>query len=86
MRSISKTLITFFQSETFLKMATMEFERHLRKEAGGESIFVSKTTCLEERKERNELIKQCWTGTNIDFLSDKFGLTRQQIYRILKKK
>jgi Mor family transcriptional regulator len=86
MKSISKTLVTFFQSETFLKMATMEFERHLRKEAGGESIFVSKTTCLEERRERNELIRECFTGNNVDFLSEKFGLTRRHIRRICKKK
>lgn len=77
------------RSEAFLNvletLVATELERQLRAEAGGEHIYITKTTCLQERAERDELIRHCFTGNNVPFLSKKFGLGRQQIYRILKK-
>ncbi len=78
------------RSESFLQvleqLVAVEMERQLRAEAGGENIYISKTTCMKERAERDALIRDCFTGDNVKFLSEKFGLTSQQIYRILKKR
>lgn len=77
------------RSENFLnvleQLVATEMERQLRAEAGGGSIYITKTTSKQERAERDELIRQCFTGSNVPFLSKKFGLNRAQIYRILKK-
>ncbi len=76
------------RSESFLnaleELMAVGIEQQLRAEAGGESIYISKTTCKQERDERDELIRRCFTGNNVDFLSKKFGLGRAQIYRIVK--
>ena len=78
------------RSDAFLntleQLVATEMERQLRAAAGGENIYISKTTCMEERAERDELIRRCFTGNNVKFLSEKFGLTTQHIYRILKKR
>jgi Mor family transcriptional regulator len=78
------------RSESFLKvleqLVAVEMERQLRAEAAGENIYISKTTCMQERAERDALIRDCFTGDNIKFLSGKFGLTTQHVYRILKKR
>lgn len=78
------------RSDSFLnvleELVAVEMERQLRAEAGGESIYISKTTCAQERAERDDLIRSCFTGDNVPFLSKKFGLTTQHVYRILKKR
>lgn len=71
--------------DTFCTLVAVELERQLRTESGGESIYISKTSCAAERQERDLLIWSCFTGNNIDYLSKRFGLTPQHIRRICKK-
>ena len=72
--------------DTFSALVAVEMERQLREECAGENIYITKTTCASERNERDKLIQACFTGNNIDSLSQRFGLTPQHIRRICKKK
>lgn len=87
---IHRAAARLVRSESFLQvleqLVAVEMERQLRAEAGGENIYISKTTCMAERAERDALIRECFSGDNVDFLVKRFGLTSQHIYRILKKR
>jgi Mor family transcriptional regulator len=72
--------------QTFTELVAVEMERQLRAEAGGENIYVAKTTSMVERRERDRLIRECFTGSNINFLAGRFGLSPQHIRRIVAKK
>lgn len=67
------------------QLVAVGMEKQLRAHCGGESIYITKTTCAAERKERDKLIRECFSGNNIDFLASKFGLHPRQIRRICKK-
>lgn len=53
---------------------------------GGLNIYIPKIDCYAKASTRNNMIRRDFTGNNHSELSLKYGLSVQQIYKILKGK
>lgn len=86
---IRRAAANLVHSESFLKtfteLFTLEIERQLRHEAGGDTLYIAKTSDSFEKESRDARIKLQFTGANLDALSKEFKLSQRQIRRICKK-
>jgi len=57
----------------------------IRKNFGGSLLYIPKDT-KQTLANRNKLIQAQFTGSNHLELANKYGLTLQRIYKIIKKK
>lgn len=86
---IRRAAVGLVRSKAFLDtmegLVAAELDRQLRSAAGGESIYIAKTSGNRDKKTRNELIRERFKGDNHDELAQDFGLSPRQIRRITKK-
>ena len=60
--------------ETLTDLMASEIENQLRAAAGGDRIYIPKTTSLEDKHTRNQMIRAQFTGANLDALPDAAGV------------
>lgn len=72
--------------ETMTELMSVEIERQLQGMAGGDRLYIPKTSSSEDKKERNRLIRARFTGNNHAELCKSFNLRRSQLYAVLKAK
>ena len=65
-------------------MMAVEIERQLRGIAGGDTLYIPKTTSRDDIEARNAIIRAQFNGRNIDDLARRFALTARQIRRIVR--
>lgn len=69
--------------ETLTDLMATEIENQLRAAAGGDRIYIPKTTSLEDKHTRNQMIRAQFTGANLDALAVRYSLTVRQVRRIV---
>jgi len=69
--------------ETLTDLMASEIENQLRAAAGGDRIYIPKTTSLEDKHTRNQMIRAQFTGANLDTLASHYSLTVRQVRRIV---
>jgi Mor family transcriptional regulator len=72
--------------DTFTELFTLELEKQLRAEAGGDRVYIAKTCGNTHIDARNERIRANCTGNNFRQLALDEGLSEKQIRRICTKK
>lgn len=69
--------------ETLTDLMATEIENQLRAAAGGDRIYIPKTTSLEDKHTRNQMIRAQFTGANLDALAVRYSITVRQVRRIV---
>lgn len=69
--------------ETLTDLMATEIENQLRAAAGGDRIYIPKTTSLEDKHTRNQMIRDQFTGANLDDLAVRYSITVRQVRRIV---
>jgi Mor family transcriptional regulator len=81
---ILKFIIAAFRTmggeDTFSEAQALQVENQVRREYGGEAVYISKL----DRDARRETILREFNGRNRKELCAKHGLSRTQFYEILK--
>ncbi len=72
--------------ETLTDLMASEIENQLRAAAGGDRIYIPKTTSLEDKHTRNQMIRAQFTGANLDTLASHYSLTVRQVRRIVAQR
>lgn len=85
-RAVKKMVTSPAFVQFFTDLVAADFERHLRAEAGGERLYVAKTSCRDDKETRNETIRAKFTGDNYDALARDFHLSVRQIRNICDRK
>ncbi len=61
------------------ELIAVELVRELRTEYGGDYIYITKTTSLREKEERNAMLRSLFTGNNYPEVSKLSGLSTRQV-------
>ncbi len=72
-------------AEAFASQIAEAITRGLRRRLGGNHVYVPKFNGTQEKRERDASIKREFNGTNLKQLMSRHGLSRTQIYDIVKK-
>lgn len=70
--------------DTMTDLVSIEIEKQLRHMAGGDTLYIAKTSSTEDKAQRNKIIRAQFTGNNLVELAARFGLTDRQIRRIVR--
>lgn len=72
-------------AEGFASQIAEAITRGIRRRLGGNHIYVPKFNGMQEKRERDALIKREFNGANLGELMKRHGLSKTQIYEIAKK-
>lgn len=72
--------------DTMTDIFALEIERQLQGLAGGDTIYIPKTSAHHDKTQRNLIIRAKFNGHNLPELVKTFGLTARQLRRIVRSK
>lgn len=72
-------------AEGFASQIAEAITRGLRKRLGGTEVYVPKYAARLEKRDRDNQIRGEFNGRNRQALQERFGLSKTQIYDIVKK-
>ena len=72
---------TFVESMT--AVMAVEIERQIKANAGGDRLWIPKTSSREDLQERNRMIRAQFNGRNHAALASAFNLCERQVRKIL---
>lgn len=72
-------------AEAFASQIAEAITRGIRRRLGGNHIYVPKFNGMQEKRERDALIKREFNGSNLNELMKRHGLSKTQIYEIAKR-
>lgn len=70
--------------DTMTDLFAIEIEKQLRHTAGGDRLYVPKTSSAEDKAHRNKMIRAQFNGRNLLELASTYGLTERHIRRIVR--
>lgn len=72
-------------AESFASQIAEAITRGIRRRLGGNHIYVPKFQGLQEKRDRDAAIRREFNGANREVLMKRHGLSKTQIYDIIKK-
>ena len=81
---ILQALLLSEVDEDLAAKLTISIYRRIQSNWGGCDVYIP-TGKLNEKLNRNTMIRQAFTGNNYDELAKEYGLHRRSIERIIKK-
>jgi len=84
-RDLAKQIIlspVFVESMT--DMMAIEIEKQLQGMAGGDRLYIPKTTSNDDKAARNRIIRSQFNGRNHEHLAKTYHLTQRQVRRIVR--